>query len=170
MRCTCTKFKCPVNGGCGKTSVVYQAVVKWEKGNTTTTTGSTNTNDNSTTTTTTRPNTWTPNPIEKYIGMTGGTFKARWNFHNSQCKHRHLSTTTLSNYIWKLKDHGFKYSITWKIISRANKYSTSTKSCNLCTKEKLYLIYRKEMCTLNSQDEIMRKCKHRRQNLISSVK
>ena len=143
-----------------------------DKATTTTTTNTTagtqtNTATGSTTTTTT---TWQPNKIEKYIGMTGGTFKERWYFHYSQFKHRHLSTTTLSDYIWKLKYHGFNYSIKWKIVSRANTYSTSTKTCNLCTKEKMYLMYRKDMHTLNSKNEIMRKCRHRRKKLMSNVK
>ena len=114
---------------------------------------------------------WKPKIVESYIGRTGGTFKARWNFTKSQCKLRHLPSTALSTYIWKLKDNFYHhYTIKWDIIARANTYSTSSKICNLCNKERYYLVYRKDLCTLNSQDEIIRKCRHRRGNLIGQAK
>ena len=110
--------------------------------------------------------TWKPKETEKYIGLTSSTFKIRWNFTNSQIKHRHLPSTALSSYIWQLKDNGYtNYKISWKILAKANPYSSATKICNLCNKEKFYLMYRKDLYTLNKQEEVIRKCRHRRAHL-----
>ena len=58
------------------------------------------------------------------------------------------------------------YNINWRILSRASPYSTATKVCYLCNKERYYLLYRRDTYTLNEQKEILRKCRHRRANLL----
>ena len=116
-KCTCTKVKCPLGGMCGKSSVIYQATVHCGD-QTNIETGA----EGIKTGTTKKPKKWVPRKTEKYIGMTGGKFKDRWNFHNSQFRHRHLSTTSISNYIWELKDHGYNnYSIKCKYILYSHK-------------------------------------------------
>ena len=113
---------------------------------------------------------WQPNNKETYIGQTSTTFKQRWNFFKSQTKHRDLPSTALSNYIWKLKDNHYNnYNISWKILAKANPYSTATKICNLCNREKYYLMFRKDTYTLNEQHEVLRKCRHRKAHIIGTA-
>ena len=164
-KCNCTKHECPLEGKCGQRNVIYQAIVipgQQDKMSKEQLNKIKKMNNNII---------WKPNENEKYIGKTSSTFKERWNFTNSQIKHRHLPSTALSAHVWRLKDNGYSnYSIKWKIMAKANPYSSATKICNLCNKEKYFLIYRKETHTLNKQEEIIRKCRHRRLHLIGQSK
>ena len=51
---------------------------------------------------------WNRNPQKKqdtYIGITENEFKTRYNQHTSSCRLNHKKTaTTLSEFIWKLKE------------------------------------------------------------------
>ena len=50
------------------------------------------------------------------------------------------NATTLSNYIWTLKDNNINYSIKWKIIDRGRAYQPSWENCGLCDLEKIHNI------------------------------
>ena len=94
---------------------------------------------------------------ETYIGLTSNTFKARLANHKSAFKNKNKqSSCKLSEHIWKLKDNSIEYDISWKIIYRANTYSTISNTCNLCINEKLYIIYFPEMGSLNSKMNLQR--------------
>ena len=63
------------------------------------------------------------NKEESYIGLTDNTFKTRYNGHTSSFrKEQYRNATTLSNYIWTLKDKNMNYSLKWKIIDRGRAY------------------------------------------------
>ena len=47
--------------------------------------------------------------------------------------------TELSKHVWQLKKAKVYYTITWKILDRAQSYSNATKRCKLCTPEKFYV-------------------------------
>ena len=151
----------PLDEHCVRNSVVYQAIVK--------VTGTKNNRR--------RSNAYDdsavfkPKDEEQYIGITGGTFKQRYYSHKNSFKDPDKRTaTTLSEYVWKLKDHRFKFEISWKIIARAKAYSPATKECNLCTKEKFYFLYKPDMCSLNKRNEITSCCPHRRKYIIGNRK
>ena len=99
--------------------------------------------------------------------VSGGTFKKRWYVHKSNFKHRANCNTTLGKYVWKLKDYGYRYHIKWKIAAKANIYDPATKSCNLCSKEKYFILFKPETATLNDNNELMRRCLHRWRYLIA---
>ena len=42
--------------------------------------------------------------LKKYIGSTGRTFKGRYNTHKHTFSNRNANSTTLSSYVWKLKE------------------------------------------------------------------
>jgi hypothetical protein len=85
------------------------------------------------------------NKDETYIGLTDNTFKTRYNGHNCSFRNReNRNSTTLSQYVWELKDNNTPYTIKWKVIARSSAYSPSTKICNLCLTEK-YFIDRKSV-------------------------
>ena len=49
-----------------------------------------------------------------YTGLTGSTFKDRYDKHSSSFRNEEHSTT-LSSHIWKLKDNNLKFELSWKI-------------------------------------------------------
>ena len=113
--CNCqVKNNCPMKGKCLEKCIIYQATV---------TTTSTNTQ-------------------ESYIGLTATEFKTRYNNHVHSFKHcTNRNATELSKHVWKLKDRKLDYTIDWKIITKAAANYNSKNICDLCAKEKLYIIY-----------------------------
>ena len=140
--CNCRqKDSCPLSGKCLTESVVYQAIVKRE-----------DTGDE-----------------KSYVGHTEGSFKTRYNNHTNSfrnAKHRH--STALSKHIWQLKELNVDYSLKWNIIKKCRSYSNITKRCNLCLHEKFIIIYHPELCSLNSRNELLSACRHRKKFLLSS--
>ncbi len=73
---------------------------------------------------------------ENYIGLTKDPLKTRINQHNSDFMNPKCKTkTALSKHIWNLKELGFDYQVSWKIIAQAKPYSPASRGCNLCTSE-----------------------------------
>ena len=138
--CNCRdKSKCPIPGNCTTTSVVYMAEVRRE--------------DNGYSTT--------------YTGLTGGSFKDRWQGHQTSFRHeRYKNSTKLSIYIWSLKEKNVPYSIKWSIIGRASTYNPATKKCRLCLLEKFFILYHPAKSKLNQRSELFSKCLHKAKNLL----
>ena len=137
--CNCrNEQECPVQGKCLTKNVIYEAKVV--------------------------TNNWTMS----YIGQASTTFKARFTQHRSDMNLREkCQKTTLSKYVWKLKDEGTPYRIQWSIVRQAQPYSPMSKRCNLCLYEKLYIIRSHKQSTLNSRNELVSKCRHRKKHLLS---
>ena len=134
---------CPLNGACLTDELVYKATV-------------------------TRTDT---NEIETYTGLTGGTFKIRYNKHMSDFRNpTYERSTTLSKHIWKLKRMNAPYDISWEILSRARVFNPVTRSCQLCLREKYLIMFRPESATLNSRDELFGTCRHRLKMLLGKIK
>ena len=74
--------------------------------------------------------------------------------------------TSLSRYVWDLKNQGSQPNITWKLIDRGKPFSPVTGVCQLCTKEKFYIMYKQEMAELNSRNEIFNHCRHMKSALL----
>lgn len=140
--CNCRDANnCPLNGQCLKSSVIYQASVSRE--------------DNT--------------RVESYIGLTEGAFKSRFNAHTSSFRNANQkNATTLSQYIWSLKEKGTSYSIKWKILTHSRATQAGNNNCPLCTMEKFYIITKPELGTLNTRNELASGCRHRRKHLLSS--
>ena len=129
--CHCrNQNECPLMGSCGKKSLVYQATI------------------------TSNNNTMKKN----YIGMTEGSFKTRFNNHMLSFNRRKYSTkTTLSKYIWELKDNYEDYNIKWSILSHATPYTSGCRACNLCMMEKVFILNADERFLLNKRSELVSK-------------
>ena len=149
--CSCPKAvrdsnACPLGGQCLKTNTIYQATVTEEASG----------------------------KVETYIGLASTTWKARLAVHKSSMNHRpkpqakSQNSTELSTHTWKLKDQGLKYSLSWKLIDRAQAFNPSTKICRLCLTEKYHLMYSKEGATLNTRSEFYAACRHKKKLLISN--
>jgi hypothetical protein len=140
--CNCRKNQtCPLEGNCLTSEVIYQATVTRQ--------------DNL--------------KEETYIGLTENCFKTRFNGHTSSFRNEsQKNATTLSQYIWKLKD--VPYSLKWKILAHSKPYSTSSKRCNLCLTEKYFIIHKPHISTLNNRNELISSCRHRRKHLLCNLK
>ena len=133
--------KCPVDGACQTVGVVYQATVTRL--------------DNQ--------------AQETYTGLTSRRFKDRLYEHTHDFNNENKEGTSLSNYIWKLKNSQTQYNISWKIITRSQSFNPSTKRCNLCLKEKYFIMFRPEGATLNDRSEFFSTCRHRLKPLLGNT-
>ena len=101
-------------------------------------------------------------PVETYTGLASTTWKARLGVHNSSFTHRkNANHSELGKYIWRLKDDHITYSLSWKILARAQPYNPSTKTCRLCLTEKYFIMYQPEGATLNKRSEFYGACLHK---------
>ncbi len=125
--CNCRrKAHCPLNGKCLSKSVVYKATV---------TSG-----DNS----------------KSYIGLSGGTFKERYNNHTKSFRHEKYSKETeLSKCVWNLKRQELEYIVTWQIIKTSNTRKRQSGQCNLCipVDEKITILKSLDIHLLNRRTE-----------------
>ena len=61
------------------------------------------------------------------------------------------------------------YTITWKILDRAQSYSNATKRCKLRTLEKFYFICKQKLATLNKRTELASTCRHANKFLLKNT-
>ena len=132
---------CPVDGACLTQGVVYQATVTRE--------------DNQ--------------AKETYTGLTARPFKSRLYEHRQDFNSRKREGTTLSKFIWKLKDQNIPHKLEWKLLLRSQSFNPSTKQCSLCLREKYCIIFQPEGATLNSRSEIFSTCRHRLKPLLTNT-
>ena len=105
------------------------------------------------------------------IFFTDNTFKTRYNAHTSSFRNKNKRyATTLSKFIWSLKDKGIQYSIKWRTVAKCSSYSPSSNICNLCLREKYFISYKPHMASLNSRNELPSECRHRKRYLLSNLK
>ena len=85
-------------------------------------------------------------------------------YRNHQTSFRHPSKrneTELSKYIWDLKDQKKSFRVKWRVLRSCQPYSNESKKCNLCLQEKYFIIYRKDLSSLNKRNELASSCRHR---------
>ena len=141
--CNCRKKdECPVQGKCLQDGVVYQATISRQDGR-----------------------------VDTYIGLSEPPFKDRFRNHKSNFKTRNpKNATSLSKHIWKLQDQNIEYDVSWKIVSRAKPFNHVTNYCQLCTREKYFIIFQPEMASINSRNEIAGPCLHKHNKLLKKSK
>ena len=74
------------------------------------------------------------------------------------------NSTRLSNYIWQLKEEKISFKVEWEIIMKAKEYKKGGKTCNLCSKERLKIMEQDRRTLLNSRDEVITECFHKRRH------
>ena len=110
--------------------------------------------------------------VETYLGASQA-WKTRYTTGHARDErdpaYRHA--TTRAEYIWQLKDEGKTYSESWRIIDRASRYNPITKRCNLCLKEKVYIIFHRNLASLNKRvlAEFYQPCLHRFQTFLAKA-
>ena len=87
---------------------------------------------------------------ETYTGLTERRFKDRLYEHNHAIRNRGSPhETTLSTHIWKLKDEGKGFDVSWKMIDRARGFNPATSKCRQCLKVKISIMFNPTGATLN---------------------
>ena len=81
---------------------------------------------------------------------------------------KNKTKTTLSQYVWDLKDKGVNAEIEWKIVRKCKKYESGDKKCDVCLSEKLEILKgrKKGEKMLNKRNELMYKCPHKRKFIL----
>ena len=80
-------------------------------------------------------------PKKVYIGLTEKEIKQRISGHKTSIKNaKYRNSTTLSTYIWNLKDQNIVPTLNWSIMKRVRAYSNTNKSSPLCLQEKLEIL------------------------------
>ena len=79
-------------------------------------------------------------------------------------------STTLSSYVWKLKNENVPYRVSWDIAGRAAPFNPATNICRLCLLEKYLIMFRPAGATLNQNSEFFTTCRHKQSELLGKVK
>ena len=146
--CNCQKkAQCPLNGACLTKSVIYQVTVTLKD---------------------------EPDEAKVYTGLTDNTFKEIFSGHKYSFTHTaQRDSTTLSQHVWQLKDRGMEmgrdFDIKWKILKKCKSYSCGTRSCDLCTTEKYFILLAHPDKSLNKRSELISKCRHRRKYKLERI-
>ena len=142
--CSCPKkATCPLGGQCLAENAIYQAtVIETNKQN--------------------------EQITETYAGLKAPPFKKRLANHTKSFKNKDYSSeTTLSTHIWSIKERESTFTISWKLLDRATPCNPATKTCNLCTTEKFYIILKPHLATINKRNELGSACRHKVSSLLT---
>ena len=143
--CNCrVKNECPLNGQCQVKDIVYKCTVSTSV-----------------------------KPDRVYLGTAEGFFKTRFYNHNKSFKYRRYENdTTLSKYVWEIKDkHQETPVLKWSIVKSVPAYSNISKKCLLCLHEKLEILnYPNQAELLNKRSELVSKCRHANKFLLANYK
>ena len=130
--CNCRTPPCPLQGKCLLDNVVYQATVR------------------------------TQSEEQTYVGLSSTSFKLRLGNHKKSFKNEtYRRNTSLSTYIWNIKDRGEEYELKWNILGRAQPFSPISCVCNLCTLEKYHILFTPHLAKLNKKEEVNNHCLHK---------
>ena len=136
--CCCPRnTPCPLDGKCLLKNVVYEATVT--------------------------QNDQTEN---LYTGLCSTTFKARLGVHKHSFKNENDNQTSLSKFVWTLKQKNIGYNIGWRLLDRAEPFSPISGKCALCIHEKFYIMFQPTSADLNSRSEIFSNCRHKISKLL----
>ena len=82
------------------------------------------------------------------------------------------SESSLSSYVWKLKDDGHGWNVSRSLDTKLFPYRCGTRKCDLCLTEKLVILRNahEKKNTLNTRSEIMNKCRHTLKFKLASVR
>ena len=141
--CSCTLYRCEVEGRCEEKGLIYQCEVRENQENF----GGT---------------------CETYIGLTENSFKDRLTKHRSSINNPGYHKNSFSSHIWNLKRRNINFELSWRIVAKGKPYSPSTKSCNLCTKEVYYILFKRNMASLNKRSEFFGHCLHKSKYLLQN--
>ena len=96
---------------------------------------------------------------KEYVGISAPEWKLRYGNHRISFNERRYAKCEIAKEIWRIKDQGGRFTISWSILGHAPAYNPSSKKCNLCLIEALYINeHAGEL--LNTRKELVKKCRH----------
>ena len=103
-----------------------------------------------------------PEPRKIYFGLAEGKWKQRYYNHKKSFSHKRYShETTLSSYMWHLKETLDVTPNLKSVMRCGTPYSNISKKCLLCLYEKLVIItYPRQQELLNNRSELLCECRH----------
>ena len=106
---------------------------------------------------------------QKYVGGTEH-FKTRYNAHTRSFRIRDPKIqTSLSNYIWSLKDQDINHVVTWQILEKSRVFNPITMQCLICLSESVKILD-PNLASINTRNEIYGFCRHRKKYLLKYAK
>ena len=108
---------------------------------------------------------------EHYTGMTAQTIKTRIGQHLRDAKKfdpvtNNAGMSKLSQHVGGLIFSNIPWSWQWQILCQAQIFSPISERCDLCVKEKYYIMYHPELASLNLRSELFGACRHRERFLL----
>ena len=93
----------------------------------------------------------------KSLSLTEKPFKTSFNSHTQSMRNaKYKNSTSLSTYVWSLKDDGIIPALKWSIVNTARTYTNGSRNCPLCLQEKYgILFYANKGELLNKRSELM---------------
>ena len=113
------------------------------------------------------------NPDKTYLGPAEVEFKKRYSNHKKSFRHKqYANKTTLSKYIWEIKEkHNEMPTLKWSIVKSVPSHSDISKKCLLCLHEKLEIVnFEDQNHLLNKRSELISKCRHVNRYLLRNYK
>ena len=109
-------------------------------------------------------------PQRLYIGISEDEWKKRHYNHTKSFRNkRYKNQTSLSSYVWKIKETGQIPKLTWSVVRTVPAYSNTTKKYTICLHEKLEILMHPDPEELlNKRYKSMSRCPHERKRLLSN--
>ena len=82
--------------------------------------------------------------------------------HQHDLRNSHKAdSTTLSQFVWKMREQGEQPLITWSKVTSAKPYLIGERTCQLCIADKTEIAKDTSGSMLNRRRELMNKCLHK---------
>ena len=103
-----------------------------------------------------------PQNMKFYIGGTSTDFKTRYTNHKASFNNQNkMNDTSISKYVWHLKQNKKTPIIKWSILKKNPTTNIHSSTCHLCINEKLAIIkFPERDKLLNQRGEIGFSCRH----------
>ena len=108
---------------------------------------------------------------ETYTGLTCRPIKTRIREHLSHAENydpvnNKAGMSKLSQHVGGLIFDNIPWNWEWQILCHSQTFSPISNRCDLCLKEKYYIMYHPELATLNLRSELFGACRHKERHLL----
>ena len=76
----------------------------------------------------------------------------------------------MAKHIWTLQNKDITYQVHWEIIERTKSFRPGNAYCRLCIAEKKWILFYDGEKRLNTNEELISTCRHRRKFLLGRIK
>ena len=77
--------------------------------------------------------------------------------------------TSLSKYVWSLRERGETPTVRWEIIKKCSPYVCGSRKCDICLSEKALILDSDPSTCLNKNTELMQKCRHSNKHKLKAI-